>query len=298
MAPPVNSGIVYRLRFADGAVYIGRTRMTLAKRLERHLSKPANTRAYRRLRAGMRVDIDVLRRRLDAQEAHEAEIEELGRAENLLNVFMPGRNGGPGERIPEAKRMPVTAFDLAAAMSDETRKKKSKPWSERKVYRVSPPRPGVYRCSKCQRWLDWRRFSRDRSRFNGLDSRCRSCTHVRNYHRWRDSVRRKRSKNIETMEKIGMKNTMSDLHDHLIAQIERLSEEDMTYDDIEREAARAKAITQVASAAVANAEAIIKAESLRLEYGGKPAAGRDDKADVLDIFSRNRRLANGEAARK
>lgn len=43
-----------------------------------------------------------------------------------------------------------------------------------------------------------------------------------------------------------MKNTLSDLNNHLFAQLERLGEEDLDEDEIKKEVQRSKAITDVA----------------------------------------------------
>lgn len=56
----------------------------------------------------------------------------------------------------------------------------------------------------------------------------------------------------------GTKNKLSDLNDHLFAQIERLSDEKLTPEEIDREAKRGKAI-------VAAADQIVKAASLQVQ---------------------------------
>lgn len=43
-----------------------------------------------------------------------------------------------------------------------------------------------------------------------------------------------------------MKNTLSDLNNHLFAQLERLGEEDLDEEEIKKEVQRSKAITDVA----------------------------------------------------
>lgn len=44
-----------------------------------------------------------------------------------------------------------------------------------------------------------------------------------------------------------MKNTLSDLNNHLFAQLERLGEEDLDEEEIKKEVQRSKAITDVAN---------------------------------------------------
>lgn len=55
------------------------------------------------------------------------------------------------------------------------------------------------------------------------------------------------------------KNTMSDLNDHLFMELERLSDEDLTGDDLKAEISRAKAITEVGTTIIDNAKTIIEA---------------------------------------
>ena len=66
-----------------------------------------------------------------------------------------------------------------------------------------------------------------------------------------------------------MKNKLIDLNDHLFAQIERLSEEDLKPEDIERECKRTEAIVKVSEQIIANASLAVKAAELVAEYGGK-----------------------------
>jgi len=59
-----------------------------------------------------------------------------------------------------------------------------------------------------------------------------------------------------------MKNKLSDLNDHLFAQIERLGEESLEGEQLERELARTKGITDVAKEIIANARLALDAEKL------------------------------------
>lgn len=56
-----------------------------------------------------------------------------------------------------------------------------------------------------------------------------------------------------------MQNKMSDLNNHLFAQLERLGDEDITGDELAEEIDRAKAISGVAGQIIANAQLAIKA---------------------------------------
>ncbi len=64
-----------------------------------------------------------------------------------------------------------------------------------------------------------------------------------------------------------MKNKLSDLNDHLFAQLERLSDEDLTPEQIETEATRAEAVVAVADRIVSNAALQIRAATLLVEHG-------------------------------
>lgn len=65
-----------------------------------------------------------------------------------------------------------------------------------------------------------------------------------------------------------MKNKLVDLNDHLFAQLERLSDEDLTDDRLEQEIRRTDAIVTISEQIVGNASLALKAASLVAEYGG------------------------------
>ncbi|MFD1913834.1 hypothetical protein [Halodurantibacterium flavum] len=64
-----------------------------------------------------------------------------------------------------------------------------------------------------------------------------------------------------------MKNKLSDLNNHLFAQLERLAQEDLTADQVEHEAKRAEAIVSVADQITRNAELQLKAAKLFADHG-------------------------------
>ncbi|SHE77717.1 hypothetical protein SAMN05444339_10232 [Loktanella atrilutea] len=66
-----------------------------------------------------------------------------------------------------------------------------------------------------------------------------------------------------------MKNSIQDLNNHLFAQIERLSDEAMTAEDIEKEVKRAGALVSVADQITGNAELQLKAAKLYADHGEK-----------------------------
>jgi len=68
-----------------------------------------------------------------------------------------------------------------------------------------------------------------------------------------------------------MKNKLSDLNNHLFAQLERLSDEDLTAEQIDQEAKRGQAIVGIADQIIRAAGLQISAAKLVSEYGSDPA---------------------------
>ncbi|WP_323015690.1 hypothetical protein [Devosia sp.] len=66
-----------------------------------------------------------------------------------------------------------------------------------------------------------------------------------------------------------MKNKLSDLNDHLFAQLERLSDEDLTLEQIEAEAKRGAAIVSVADNIIRNADLTFKAATFVAQHGDR-----------------------------
>lgn len=64
-----------------------------------------------------------------------------------------------------------------------------------------------------------------------------------------------------------MKNTLSDLNNHLFAQLERLGEEDLDEEEIKKEVQRSKAITDVAKVIVDNGRLALQTMKHMDEYG-------------------------------
>ena len=67
-----------------------------------------------------------------------------------------------------------------------------------------------------------------------------------------------------------MKNKLSDLNNHLFAQLERLSDESLTPDQLEKETKRGAATVAVADQIVRNASVQLQAAKLVSEYGTDP----------------------------
>jgi len=66
-----------------------------------------------------------------------------------------------------------------------------------------------------------------------------------------------------------MKNKMTDLTNHLFAQLERLGDEDLTPEQIATECERSKAIVSVADQLATNGDLQLKAAKLFAEHGEK-----------------------------
>jgi hypothetical protein len=55
-----------------------------------------------------------------------------------------------------------------------------------------------------------------------------------------------------------MRNKLTDVHDHLVAELERLGDESLTGQKLLEEIARAHAVSEVAARVTANADLILK----------------------------------------
>ena len=66
-----------------------------------------------------------------------------------------------------------------------------------------------------------------------------------------------------------MKNRLSDLNNHLFAQLERLSDEDLDAEKIEQEVKRADAIVDVSEQIIKNADLQLKAVKVLAEHGDR-----------------------------
>ena len=75
-----------------------------------------------------------------------------------------------------------------------------------------------------------------------------------------------------------MKNALSDLNNHLFAQLERLSDENLKKEDLEQEIKRASSISTISKDIVSNATLQLDATKLRAEYMGLK---REDMPQLL-----------------
>lgn len=68
-----------------------------------------------------------------------------------------------------------------------------------------------------------------------------------------------------------MKNTLEDLNNHLFEQLERLNDDSLTADDLDKELRRADGMTKIATQIIRNGELAYQTMQYRSEYG--PYAG-------------------------
>lgn len=66
-----------------------------------------------------------------------------------------------------------------------------------------------------------------------------------------------------------MRNTLGDLNNHLFAQLERLSDEDLAGEQLQEEIERAKAVTSVANQIISNGSLVLQAQKFHTEYKSK-----------------------------
>jgi hypothetical protein len=76
----------------------------------------------------------------------------------------------------------------------------------------------------------------------------------------------------------GPQNTLTDLNNHLFAELERLGDEDLTGDHLHEELDRADAISKVAGNVVENANLMLKAS---VAFGDNISASRTDRPRLL-----------------
>ena len=68
-----------------------------------------------------------------------------------------------------------------------------------------------------------------------------------------------------------MKNKLTDLNDHLFAQMERLSDESLSAEQLQREVERSRAVSSIAKDIVGNAKVVLDAQKAAWEWNKTPA---------------------------
>jgi hypothetical protein len=64
-----------------------------------------------------------------------------------------------------------------------------------------------------------------------------------------------------------MRNNLVDLNNHLFEQMERLNDDELTDDQLHKEIERSKAMANIATKIIDNADLGLQAERLKVEYG-------------------------------
>lgn len=80
-----------------------------------------------------------------------------------------------------------------------------------------------------------------------------------------------------------MKNTLTDLNNHLFAQLERLSDEELKDEALDTEIKRAEAVSKVSSEIIKNGELQFKAMKHMDEYGYER---KKQVPEMLEVKSR------------
>ncbi len=64
-----------------------------------------------------------------------------------------------------------------------------------------------------------------------------------------------------------MKNKLIDLNDHLFTQLERLGDEDISDEELDKEITRAKSISDISKNIISNASLALKVEEFKQTFG-------------------------------
>ena len=64
-----------------------------------------------------------------------------------------------------------------------------------------------------------------------------------------------------------MKNKLTDLNNHLFEQMERLNDEELSEEELQKEITRSKAVTDVAKSIISNGQLMLNAQKHLDEYG-------------------------------
>ena len=170
---------IYKISFEDGFAYVGHTKYSVDDRIRRHLNNPDNAELARRLESEAYI-AEILYDNIPTYDiATKIESDEIFALEKPINIS--GVN-------PDA-----TFKHFGHKITRNNARKKPK--RKRKI----SPRPGEYTCSMCRKLLNWTKFPKDSSRFNGLHSRCRECRkEVESAREWKEKRARFQRKKRKT----------------------------------------------------------------------------------------------------
>ena len=78
------------------------------------------------------------------------------------------------------------------------------------------------------------------------------------------------------------RNTLNDLNNHLFMQLERLNDEDLKEEDLQKEISRAKAVSNIAAQIINNGQLALNAQKFAMDY--LPAGNGDSKQKAAKKF--------------
>lgn len=81
----------------------------------------------------------------------------------------------------------------------------------------------------------------------------------------------------------GTKNTLTDLNNLLFEQLERLNDEELTTEELEKEINRGKAMTEVAKTVIDNAHLAFETMKHMDEYGYRVVTGKAKVPEMLEV---------------
>jgi len=76
------------------------------------------------------------------------------------------------------------------------------------------------------------------------------------------------------------RNTLNDLNNHLFMQLERLNDEELKDDELQKEISRAKAVSSIAAQIINNGSLVLRSQEFIHEYGlieGRGSSGGSNK---------------------
>lgn len=85
-----------------------------------------------------------------------------------------------------------------------------------------------------------------------------------------------------------MKNKLTDLNDYLFEQLERINDDSISPEELDREIKKAQSITSIAETIIKNGELRYKAVAKALEYGAM------DKTQMTFLLGVNDKAVQGE----
>lgn len=78
------------------------------------------------------------------------------------------------------------------------------------------------------------------------------------------------------------RNKLTDLNNHMFEQLERLNDDDLSYEELDKEIKRAKAMSGIASNIISNAALALEAQQYLDEY-----SGRANVPEMIEVKRKN-----------